>query len=136
MRFLIVILNMLILFQPSSWAMGVSMPAHQGMAYMDAISQPAPSSPAQDITPAHCQSAALDNSLSQTGHQAPKDSDKMQADCMSSCLNACVTSVNLLPVTTLVMSRHYTEIAYHAPSVSFNSHTESPEIRPPLLRRS
>ncbi len=130
MRFLLLILSIFILLQPASWAMGMPMsPAHQKMGEgmrVDDVSIQSIVVIATDAG-AHCQEnygeKVLTGELNHNGHL---QDNNLPASCHSApSATSLTTAVDVYP------SPQYVGINYHVPSISFQSRTESPEIRPP-----
>ncbi len=130
MRFFVLILSLVILLQPASWAMGMQMsPAHQNIS--EGMQVNLVSAQAMALTGAdggeQCQ--ANHDEVTVTGglnHNNHLQDNNFPASCHSA------PSASS-PTTTVAVSfsPQYLDVAYHAPSISFQSRTESPEIRPP-----
>jgi len=126
MRFLLLILSIVILLQPASWAMS---PAHQKFGEGMRVDHVSTQSIVVIATDAgkQCQEnydeKVLTDGLNQNGHLQDKN---LSASCHSA-----PSAVSLLEAATITFSFQYLDVAYHAPSISFQSRTESPEIRPP-----
>ena len=119
MRFLLPILSLLILFQPS-WALGMPMPSvHQ---QMDGEMLAATTSVE------HCQSEIADIDTSGTISDSIHHQENHPP---ASCHNASSSAASLTTSATVFFSHHYRDVVYHGQAISFQSRTESPEIRPP-----
>lgn len=129
MRFFVLILSLVILLQPASWAAGMPMThAHQ---HMDGEISTGHSSTESTVhiaagIEAHCQRI---NNETQTGMMA--DSEYPQNSHPSINCHSAPSAVSLPEVAAISSSLQYLDVAYHAPPISFQSRTESPEIRPP-----
>ena len=137
MRFLVLFLSLVILFQPASWAMGMpTAHAHQHQHQQintDRNAEVQVNHTHEKATvylaigiEAHCQRI---NDEVQTGVMA--DSDYQQNSHPSINCHSAPSAVNLPETAEIPSSFQYLDVAYHAPSISFQSRTESPEIRPP-----
>ena len=125
MRLFIFVLSLLILFQPASWATGMPMFAHQQMDYESAHSMMLVAVTAEG----HCQTN--DARITQAG--VPIASTVQQGDHMlASCLAASSSAASFTTVVALSFESQHLNVLYYTPDISFQSHTESPEIRPPL----
>jgi hypothetical protein len=135
MRLLVLFLSLAILFQPASWALGMPM-AHayqyqqidtdrNGEVQVNHTHEKATVCLAIGIE-AHCQRI---NDEVQTGVMA--DSDYQQNSHPSINCHSAPSADSLPEAAAIPPSFQYLDVAYHAPSNSFQSRTESPEIRPP-----
>jgi hypothetical protein len=124
MRFFLLVLSLLILFQPASWATGMPMFGHQQMDYASSHSMMLTAS----VVEGHCQ--AIDTEMTQAA-TLTDDSIQQGNHMLASCLAAGSSAVSLTAVATVAFEPQYFDIIYHTPVFSFYSHTESPEIRPP-----
>ena len=123
MRFLI--LSLLMLFQPASWAMGMPMATHQQMDHVSSHSMML----ATEAIKGHCQT----NSTNTAQAGAFTDSSDQQGDYMYvDCLAACSSAASITNVVAFSFEPRHLDVVYYTPKISFPSHTESPEIRPPL----
>ena len=119
MRFLLPILSLLILFQPS-WALGMPMPSvHQ---LMDGETLAATTSVE------HCQSEIAEIDISGPISDGTHHQENHPP---AGCHNAGSSAAGLTTSATVFFSHQYRDVVYHGLSISFQSHTESPEIRPP-----
>jgi hypothetical protein len=127
MRFLILILSIVILLQPASWAMS---PAHQKFGEGMRVDHVSTQSIVVIATDAgkQCQAnrdgRVLSGGLNHNGHL-------IQDNNLPESCHSAPSAVSLLEAATITFSFQYLDLAYHAPSISFQSRTESPEIRPP-----
>ena len=130
MRFFVLILSLVILLQPASWAMGTPKSAHQqidgGIQMVHSRAQ------LMALTAVEVHIQANDPEPASTG--AMGDSSNLQGNHSSAagCHTDCSSSVSLTVVVAVSFSPHYLDVGYHAAPISFQSRTESPEIRPPL----
>jgi hypothetical protein len=130
MRFLLLILSIVISLQPTSWAMGMPMsPAHQkigeGMQvdHVSTQSMVVIATDAREQCQENYDEKVLTGGLNQNGHL---QDNNLPASCDSSpSATGLTTTVDAYP------SPQYLDINYHVPHFSFQSRTESPEIRPP-----
>jgi hypothetical protein len=129
MRFFVLILSLVILFQPTSWAAGLPMThAHQHMDKEMSMGHSSTESTIHMVAgiEAHCQriySGTQTDSLADSSYQ--QDSHP-SVNCHSA-----PSAVSLPEAVAATSSFQFFDVAYHAPSISFQSRTESPEIRPP-----
>jgi hypothetical protein len=124
MRFFLLILSLLLLFQPASWAMGMPMFAHQQMDYASAHSMMLTTG----VATGHCQANNVKTELAGTLTDASNQSDNHMR---VGCLAANSTAASLTASAVVAFSPQYIGVTYHVASILFQSRTESPEIRPP-----
>ena len=129
MRFFVLILSLVILLQPASWAAGMPMThAHQHIDEEISTGHASTESTVHMVAgiEAHCQ-RIYDGA--QTGPLV--DSNYQQDNHPSINCHSAPSAVSLPEVAAISSSLQYLDVAYHAPPISFQSRTESPEIRPP-----
>jgi hypothetical protein len=129
MRFFILLLSFVILLQPASWAMGMPMsPAHQDIS--EGMRTGLVSTPAMALTAAageQCQANYDEATLAgEMNHNSHLRDNNLPTSCHSA-----PSASTLTTAVGVSFSPQYLDVAYHAPSISFPSRTESPEIRPP-----
>ena len=74
---------------------------------------------------AHCQNIIGDASGDVMADKSYPQDKHPSVNC-----HAAPSAVSLPELVATSLSFHYLDVAYHAPSISFQSRTESPEIRP------
>lgn len=135
MRTFLYILSLLLVFQPVGWAQGMTMSEHA--AQIEGTGGQAPSS-----VMAHCDTngAKMPHSAHQLEAQIDGNLQQCSQDisgtCLAQCIASCVSSPTIPLIADFHVIRQYTEIPYQPLAISYYSHTESPEIRPPLFLRS
>jgi hypothetical protein len=98
---------------------------HQQMDYVSAHSM----LPATAMIEGHCQASNPDIDLTGT----LIDSSNQQSNhTLANCLAASSSTATLTAAVVFSFEPQYLDVIYYLPSILFYSHTESPEIRPPL----
>lgn len=144
MRTLITFISLLLVFQPVSWAHGMSMNADMGAA--QTMQLDAKHGSAQLIGLAHHQTDEEGAVSSQLGLGAQKlippsgaalhnhNSYNASYDCLHHCLTFCVNSNNL--TQALSLDHQYIGIVYQQPLTAYRTHLSLPQFRPPKYIRS
>ncbi|RLA39088.1 MAG: hypothetical protein DRR42_27735 [Gammaproteobacteria bacterium] len=120
----ILIFSLLMLFQPASWAFGTPMFTHQQMDDQSTHSMILITAVA-----GHCQTH--NPKTTQAGSHT-NDSDQQGSYMQVGCLAASSSAANLTDGVNFCFEPQHFDVVYYTPENSFHSHTESPEIRPPL----
>ncbi len=128
MRFFLSILSFLILFQPISWAVGAPMYGHEPMDDESAL-------------PVMLMSAAIGEHCQNIGHTDASSTltdtnEQQDSQLATSCVSVTTSAVSSLTVVATPVEPQYLFVVYPTTNISFHSHIESPEIRPPHNIRS
>ena len=128
MRVFLLILSLLILFQPASWAMGMPMITHQQMDHVSThsiiLTTATIEGHCQTINTNTVQASAFADSNDQPGNYM-----------LAGCLATGSSAASFTNVVGFSFELQHLDVVYFTPKISFHSHTESPEIRPPLSIR-
>ena len=130
MRFFILLFSIVILLQPASWAMSMPMShAHQNISEgtrTGIVIAQALKLTATDVG-SQCQEnfdkATLTGELNHNNH--------LQDNNLPTSCHSAPSATSLTTTAGVSFSLQYLDTEYHAPSISFQSRTEPPEIRPP-----
>jgi len=134
MRVITLFLSLLLLLQPASWAMGSSVHQQMNGAVTGIHSGDQAMAFVPTGTSTDCETVSIADDQTPTQLQSRGQIEINQStpgSCQLMCLSACTSSSNYTPVTSVGIALHNFTVVVETPLVSFRSHTESPEIRPP-----